>query len=239
MRGEPLVARLLPGMLGLRAPKIPILGADVAGQVEAVGPGVPDFGVGDEVFALVKGGGFAEYACLRAADSAPKPTGLSDEQAAAVPMAAVTALVALRDVGRVEPGQHVLINGASGGVGTFAVQLARAFGAGVTGVCSARNAELVRSIGADEVIDYTRQDFTRGRGRYDLMLDIAGGHSAAACRRALTRGGTYVPVGGPAGRWLQPAGHVFAALALSPLVSHRMVGADVAARKDYKRYLLR
>jgi NADPH:quinone reductase-like Zn-dependent oxidoreductase len=147
-------------------------------------------------------------------------------------MAAVTALLALRDTGRLQPGQKVLVNGASGGVGTFAVQLARAFGAEVTGVCSARNADLVRSLGAAEVIDYRTADFTRTGQRYDLLLDIAGSRSARACRRALVPGGSLVLVGGPAGRWLQPAGHVFAALAAGPLISRRAVLADAVAHAD-------
>ncbi|TDD62463.1 NAD(P)-dependent alcohol dehydrogenase [Actinomadura rubrisoli] len=227
MRGEPRIARVMPGSLGLRRPKPPVLGADVAGQVEQVGEGVTRFRPGDEVFALLTGGGFAEYVCAREDDLAPKPPSLSFEQAAAVPLAAVTALLALRDQGRVRPGHGVLVNGASGGVGTFAVQIARALGARVTGVCGARNADLVRSLGAAEVVDYAAEDFTRSGRRHDLLVDIAGTRSAAACRRALTPKGTCVVVGGPAGRWLQPAGHAFAALLLSPLVSQRMVMADV------------
>jgi len=227
MRGEPYVARLMPGTLGLRRPKIGVLGADLAGEVEAVGPDVTDLRPGDEVYALLNGGGFAEYACVPQGLLAPKPRNLSFEQAAAVPLAAITALIGLRDQGGVHPGQRVLVNGASGGVGTFAVQLATAFGAHVTGVCSTRNVDLVRSLGADEVIDYTTTDFTRQRQHYDLLLDIAGGHSVAAGRRVLTARGTYVVVGGQPGRWFQPAGHTFAALALSPFVSQRMAMADV------------
>jgi NADPH:quinone reductase-like Zn-dependent oxidoreductase len=228
MRGEPYVARLLPGTVGLRSPKLRILGCDMAGQVEAVGAAVTGFRPGDDVFALLQQGGFAEYVCVPEARLAPKPAGLTYEQAAAMPMAAITALVALRDFGRIESGQRVLINGASGGVGTFAVQIARAFGATVTGVCRPRNADLVRSIGADEVIDYTTADFTRRGKRYDLVVDVAGSRSVTACRRALTRGGTLVVVGGQAGRWVQPAGHAFSALAVSPFVSQRMVMAQVA-----------
>jgi NADPH:quinone reductase-like Zn-dependent oxidoreductase len=238
MRGEPYVARLMPGTLGLRGPKIGILGADVAGQVEAVGRNVTGFRPGDEVFALVEQGGFAEYVCVAEGRLAPKPGNLSFEQAAAVPLAAVTALYGLRDQGRIQAGQHVLVKGASGGVGTFAVQLAKALGAKVTGVCSTRNVDLVRSIGADEVIDYTTQDFTRYGQRCDLLLDIAGSRSALACRRVLTPDGTYVVVGGRAGRWLQPAGHVFAALSLSPFASQRMVMADVYASTDHERSLV-
>jgi NADPH:quinone reductase-like Zn-dependent oxidoreductase len=238
MRGEPYVARLMPGTLGLRKPKISILGADVAGQVEGVGAGVTDFRPGDPVFAMLEQGGFAEYVCVKSDRLAPMPPDLSFDEAAAVPLAASTALIALRDVGRVEPGQRVLVNGASGGVGTFAVQLARAFGARVTAVCSTRNVELVRSIGADEVIDYTKADFTRTAQRYDLLVDIAGSRSAWTCRRVLTRKGTFVAVGGPAGRWLQPAGHVFAALAMSPFVPQRMVLADVVQAAHAKQNLL-
>jgi NADPH:quinone reductase-like Zn-dependent oxidoreductase len=231
MRGEPYIARVMPGGVGLRRPTLSVLGCDMAGQVEAVGARVtgvsPGFLPGDDVFALLRQGGFAEYVSVPASLLAPKPANLSYEQAAAVPMAAVTAMVGLRDQGRLQPGQTVLINGASGGVGTFAVQIARALGATVTGVCSARNADLVRSIGAAAVIDYGTTDFTRGGERYDLILDIAGGRSASACRRALTPRGTLVVVGGQPGRWVQPAGHTFAAVALGPLVSQRMVMADV------------
>jgi NADPH:quinone reductase-like Zn-dependent oxidoreductase len=238
MRGEPVISRLMPGTLGLRRPQMSILGADVAGQVEAVGKDVTEFRPGDEVFAMPKQGGFAEYVCVRESELAPKPASLSFEQAAAVPMAANTALLGLRDQGRIQPGHKVLVNGASGGVGTFAVQLAREFGAQVTGVCSTRNVELVRSLGADEVIDYTKEDFTRRGQRYDLLLDIAGSHSGSACRRVLTPKGAFVAVGGPPGRWLQPAGHVFAALALSPFVSQRMVLADVVGCTENKQNLM-
>ncbi|WP_433250108.1 NAD(P)-dependent alcohol dehydrogenase [Streptosporangium sp. CA-135522] len=238
MRGEPYIARLMGGGLGLRDPKLEILGADMAGQVEAVGRNVTGFRPGDEVFAVLKQGGFAEYVCVREDELAPKPKSLSFEQAAAVPMAANTALLGLRDEGRIQPGQKVLVNGASGGVGTFAVQIARAFGAEVTGVCSTRNVDLVRSIGAKEVVDYTQEDFTRNGRRYDLLLDIAGSRPAWACRRALTPGGTHVVVGGPAGRWLQPVGHVFSVLAMSPFVSQRAAMADAVRCTENKRNLL-
>ncbi|AVT38518.1 NAD(P)-dependent alcohol dehydrogenase [Plantactinospora sp. BB1] len=237
IRGEPLVARLMPDGPRLRTPAIGIPGCDMAGQVEAVGGNVTEFRPGDDVYALLPEGGFGEYVCVREDLLAPKPTNLTYEQAAAVPMAAVTALVALRDAGRIQPGQQVLVNGASGGVGTFAVQLARAFGATVTGVCSGRNVELVRSLGADEVVDYTAEDFTRRGRRYDLLLDNVGSRSVAAYRRALTRDGTLVVVGGPAGRWLQPVGRVFAALAASPLVSQRITLADTVRCPDKKRCL--
>ncbi len=236
MRGEPYVARLLPG-LGLRGPSLSILGCDMAGRVEAVGRDVTEFRPGDDVYALLREGGFAEYVSVREDLLAPKPKNLSYEQAAAVPMAALTAWVGLSEVGRLQPGQRVLVNGASGGVGTFAVQIARALGATVTGVCSTRNVELVRSLGADEVIDYTTEDFTRSGRRYDLLLDNAGSRSVSACRRVLTPKGTFVAVGGQAGRWLQPAGHAFSALAVAPLVSQRMVLADAVGCTEKKRHL--
>jgi len=229
MRGEPRIARLMPGIMGLRAPKLTILGCDMAGEIEAIGKDVTRFAPGDGVFALLPGGGFGEYVAVREDLLARKPENLSYEQAAAVPMAAVTALLAVRDRGGVQPGQKVLVNGASGGVGTFAVQIARAYGATVTAVCGARHAEVVRSIGADDVIDYRMQDFTRNGHRYDLLVDIAGSRAAMACRRALTPKGTCVVVGGPAGRWVQPARHSFASLALAPLISQNVVMADTGA----------
>jgi NADPH:quinone reductase-like Zn-dependent oxidoreductase len=222
MRGEPSIVRLMPGTFGLRAPKFAILGCDMAGEVEAVGRSVSGFGPGDEVFGLLERGGFAEYVSVRASELVRKPSNLSYEQAAAVPMAAVTALLALRDVGGVKPGQQVLVNGASGGVGTFAVQIARALGASVAGVCSARHVDLVRSLGAGEVIDYGTADFTRRGQRYDVVMDIAGSRPAVACRRVLTRRGTLVLVGGQGGRWVQPMGHVLAAFAVAPVMSQRV-----------------
>jgi NADPH:quinone reductase-like Zn-dependent oxidoreductase len=238
MRGEPRIARMMPGTLGLRAPKLRILGGDMAGQVEAVGKDVTEFRPGDDVFALLEQGGFAEYVSIPERLLARKPRNLSYEQAAAVPMAATTALLGLRDVGRVEPGQQVLINGASGGVGTFAVQIAQALGARADAVCSSRNADLVKSIGADNVIDYASEDFTRSGRRYDVLLDIAGSCGVFACRRVLTPRGTLVLVGGPAGRWLQPAGHVFAALAMAPLVSQRIALADTVSCTAKKQILM-
>lgn len=238
LRGEPRVARLLPGGPGLRGPRLGILGCDVAGEVEAIGPDVTLFSPGDGVFALIEQGGFAEYVCVPESLLAPKPTNLSFAEAAAVPMAGVTALLALRDAGRVQPGQRVLVNGASGGVGTFAVQLARAFGATVAGVCSTRNVKLVESLGAGEVIDYTGTDFTRNGRLYDLLLDSAGSRPVSACRRVLTPSGTIVVIGGPAGRWLQPAGHAFAALAASPFVSQRVAVADAVRCAGKKQCLL-
>jgi NADPH:quinone reductase-like Zn-dependent oxidoreductase len=227
MRGEPRLARLVPGTLGLRAPKIHILGCDMAGEVEAVGSGVTEFRPGDGVFALLEQGGFAEYVCVPEHLLARKPGNLSCEQAAAVPMAGVTALLALRDIGRIESGQRVLINGASGGVGTFAVQIANALGATVGAVCGARNRDLVSGLGATEVVDYTSEDFTRSGRRYDLLVDNAGSHTAWACRRVLGPKGTLVLVGGCSGRWIQPMGHAFSALATGPLVSQRITMAIV------------
>jgi NADPH:quinone reductase-like Zn-dependent oxidoreductase len=238
MRGEPRISRLMPGTLGLRRPKMEILGADVAGEVAATGREVTGFAPGDAVFALVAGGGFAEYVCIPAADLAPMPRTLSFEQAAAVPLAGITALLAVRYDGRAETGQRVLVNGASGGVGTFAVQLATAMGAAVTGVCSGRNAGLVRGIGAVDVVDRTTTDVTRSGGRFDLVVDVAGGHSAQAFRRVLTHDGALVVVGGPAGRWVQPARHAFGALALDPFVSQRMTMTDVVSRGSRRADLL-
>jgi len=238
MRGEPRVARMMPGTLGLRAPKLRILGGDMAGQVEAVGEDVTEFRPGDDVFALLEQGGFAEYVSVPERLLARKPGNLSYEQAAAVPMAATTALLSLRDVARIEPGQKVLVNGASGGVGTFAVQIARALGARADAVCSLPNADLARSIGADDVIDYTSQDFTRSGRRYDVLLDIAGSRPVFACRRVLAPRGTLVLIGGPAGRWLQPAGHMFSALAMAPLVSQRIAMADTVSCTAKKQILM-
>jgi NADPH:quinone reductase-like Zn-dependent oxidoreductase len=229
---------MMPGTLGLRAPKLRILGGDMAGQVEAVGEDVTEFRPGDDVFALLEQGGFAEYVSVPERLLARKPGNLSYEQAAAVPIAATTALLGLRDVARIEPGQKVLVNGASGGVGTFAVQIARALGARADAVCSLPNADLARSIGADDVIDYTSQDFTRSGRRYDVLLDIAGSRSVFACRRVLTPRGTLVLIGGPSGRWLQPAGHMFSALAMAPLVSQRIAMADTVSCTAKKQILM-
>ncbi|MEO3871725.1 NAD(P)-dependent alcohol dehydrogenase [Nonomuraea sp. B12E4] len=238
MRGEPRVARLMGGGVGLRRPSIPVLGADIAGEVEAVGKDVTEFRPGDEVFAMSMRGGFAEYATVQESKLAAKPESLSFEEAAAIPMAAITALMAVRDQGQVQPGQQVLVNGASGGVGTFAVQLAKAFGAEVTGVCGPRNTGLVRSIGADHVIDYTKEDFTRQKRRYDVVLDIAGNHPGRAYRRVLARKGTCVVVGGRASRWLEPAGHAFATIAMGAFVSQRMRLTEVGSCKESKQNLI-
>jgi NADPH:quinone reductase-like Zn-dependent oxidoreductase len=238
MRGEPYVARLMGGGPGLRRPKISILGADVAGEVVSVGASVTEFRPGDEVYAMPKQGGFGEYVCVRASELAPKPRRLSFEEAAAVPLAASTALLALRDVGRLQPGQRVLVNGAAGGVGTFAVQLAKAFGGEVTGVCSSRNVDLVRSLGVDEVVDYTKEDFARRGRRYDVVVDNAGSHGAAAYRRVLKRGGVHVLVGGRGGRWVQPVGRIMPALVMRPLLPHKVALADVVACRENRRNLI-
>ena len=202
MTGTPYLVRL---QAGLRRPKNEELGADFAGTVEEVGRDVKQFRPGDEVFGA-RNGSLAEYVCVREERAVVlKPAGVTFEQAAAVPVAAISALQGLRDKGRIQSGQKVLINGASGGVGTFAVQIAKSFGAEVTGVCSTRNVDTARSIGADHVIDYTQEDFTQGRQRYDLMLDIAGNRSWSDCKRVLDDKATLVVVGGPKGnRWIGP-----------------------------------
>lgn len=230
MRGTPYVIRLTG--FGLRAPKHTRPGADVAGTVEAVGPGVTRLRPGDEVFGETESGAFAEYVCTSADSVALKPAHLTFEQAAAVPIAARSALEGLCGQGRLQAGQHVLVNGASGGVGTFAVQIARAFGAEVTGVCGPRNTDLVRSLGAEHVIDYTRDDFTRTPRRYDLVLDVAGNQRVSRCRRLLTPRGTYVAVGGPDGRWFGPASQHLAATLWAPFVSQRMCRLGMTRRPD-------
>jgi NADPH:quinone reductase-like Zn-dependent oxidoreductase len=232
VRGKPYIARL---QLGLRTPKDTVLGCDVAGQVEAVGKNVTTFQPGDEVFGspFAHGGGaLAEYVRISDELLAPKPANLSFDHAAAVPLAALTALQGLRDHGRIEPGHKVLIIGASGGVGTFAVQIAKSFGAEVTGVCSTRNLDMVRSIGADHVIDYTQEDFTETGQRYDLIFQLAGTRSPSDCRRALTSKGTLVLASGESeGRWIGPVGRIVRALLLSPFVSQKMVSFTVKPNK--------
>ena len=217
MRGEPYIARL---QIGLGRPKNTGVGADLAGQVEAVGRNVTRFRPGDEVFGQSMRT-MAEYACVSQDGLADKPANMTFEQAAAVPVAASTALQGLRDKAHVQPGQKVLINGAAGGVGTFAVQIAKTFGAEVTGVCSTRNVAMVRSIGADHVIDYTKEDFTAGGQRYDVMLELVRSKTVAACMRALTSDGTLLMAAGEGGRWLGPIGRQAAALVLSPLVGQK------------------
>jgi NADPH:quinone reductase-like Zn-dependent oxidoreductase len=220
MAGLPYLIRIAG--FGLRAPKNPVRGYDVAGRVEAVGENVSRFQPGDEVFGTCAGS-FAEYACAKADRLEPKPANLSFEQAAAVPISGYAALQAVRDQGKVRAGQRVLIIGAGGGVGTFAVQLAKAFGAEVTGVSSTTKTELVRSIGADHVIDYTREDFADGRNRYDVILDIAGNRSLSHLRRALAPEGTLVIVGGEGGgRWLGGIDRQLRAQLLSPFVRQKL-----------------
>ena len=200
---------------GLLKPKGELVGADLAGRIEAVGRDVGELEPGDEVFGTALGA-WAEFACAREARLVRKPADVSFEEAATVPVAGTTALQALRDKGRVQPGQKVLINGASGGVGTFAVQLAKSFGADVTGVCSTRNVDLVRGLGADRVVDYTQEDFTQGRERYDLVLDIAGSRSFSDLRRVLTPKATVVLVGGRMTyRGLGPLPHLAGMIAAS------------------------
>jgi NADPH:quinone reductase-like Zn-dependent oxidoreductase len=220
MTGLPYLFRLAG--IGLRAPKNPLLGYDLAGRVEAVGGNVTRFRPGDEVFGTGRGS-FAEYACARTDRLAPKPASLRFEQAAAVPISGYAALQAVRDHGKVRSGQRVLIIGAGGGVGTFAVQLAKAFGAEVTGVCSSSKTDLVRSLGADHVIDYTRDDITNGRDRYDVILDIAGNRRLSQLRRALAPAGTLVIVGGDGGgRWLGGIDRQLRAQLLSPFVRQKL-----------------
>jgi NADPH:quinone reductase-like Zn-dependent oxidoreductase len=221
MRGKPYFTRL---MFGLLKPKAHGLGADLAGEVEAVGKAVTRFHPGDAVFGEAAGA-FAEYTCVPERWLAPKPANLTFEQAAAVPMGGVTALQGLRDSGKIQAGQKVLILGASGGVGTFAVQIAKSFGAEVTGVCSTRNVERVRKIGADHVVDYTREDFTRGATRYDLLLDTVGSRSLRECRRVLQPKAVYVHVGGRMAR-------VLALPIVSPFVSQTLAQLIAKRNKD-------
>ncbi len=237
--GTPYVARMVSG---LRRPKAPALGVDFAGTVDAVGGGVTKYRPGDRVFGR-RSGAFAEYVCVPEDQAiAPMPANLSFEQAAAVPVAAGTALEGLRDKGHLRPGQQVLINGASGGVGTFAVQIAKSLGAQVTGVCSTRNVDLVRSLGADHVVDYTREDFTRAARRYDLVFDIAGSRTWSAYTRVLKPRAAVVVVGGPkTNRWLGPLGH-FAAVRLAALPGRRtaallMATVDRATLLDLRELL--
>jgi NADPH:quinone reductase-like Zn-dependent oxidoreductase len=219
MTGLPYLVRLAG--YGLRAPKKPVLGYDVAGTVDAVGEDVAGLRPDDAVFGTCEGS-FAEYACAHADRLARKPANLSFEQAAAVPISGCAALQAVRDRGRVRPGTRVLVIGAGGGVGTFAVQLAKAYGGEVTGVCSTAKTELVRSLGADQVIDYTREDFADGR-RWDVILDIAGNRPLSVLRGALATDGTLVIVGGEGGgRWLGGFDRQLRAHALSPFVSQTL-----------------
>jgi NADPH:quinone reductase-like Zn-dependent oxidoreductase len=235
MTGLPYIVRLMG--VGLRKPKARVPGWDVAGRVEAVGRAVTQFQPGDEVFGVCRGA-FAEYACARAEILAPKPANLSFEQAAAVPVSGCTALRGLRDAGGIQAGQTALIIGASGGVGTFAVQLAKLFGAHVTGVCSTTKMDLVRSLGADHVIDYTREDFADGRQRYDLILDTAGRRSLSHLRRALAARGTLVIVGGEGGgRWTGGFERQLRAALLSPFVGQRLRSLASTERQQDLRFM--
>ncbi|HCT75881.1 MAG TPA: NAD(P)-dependent alcohol dehydrogenase [Micromonosporaceae bacterium] len=231
MRGDPYLARMV---LGFSGPKMKIRGTDFAGRVEAVGRAVKRFRPGDEVFGEVDGA-FAEYVCVTDDAVEPKPANLTFEQAAAVPLAGNTALMGLRDQGQVQAGQQVLVNGASGGVGTFAVQIAKSFGADVTGVCSTRNVDLVRSIGADHVIDYTREDFTGNGRRYDVVFDLVGNRSLTDFRRALTPTGTLILSGGGVsngGSLIGPIGLIIRGQLLSRFVRHRLLALTAKPSKE-------
>jgi NADPH:quinone reductase-like Zn-dependent oxidoreductase len=226
IRGEPYPVRVAAG--GLRKPKDSRLGADVAGEIAAAGRCITQFNPGDAVFGSCKGA-FAEYACASESNLAIKPDNVTFEQAASVPIAAFTALQGLRrgglaKDGKIQSGQKVLINGAAGGVGTFAVQIAKSFGAVVTGVCSTRNVEMVRSIGADQVVDYTQEDFTKSSRRYDVVLDCVGNHSFSECRRVMNPRGIYVGAGGTSDNWMiGPLTRAIKALVLSWFVSQKQV----------------
>jgi NADPH:quinone reductase-like Zn-dependent oxidoreductase len=219
IRGEPVLLRPA-GLGGVRKPKFPVPGGDLAGTVEQAGSSVTAFKPGDEVYGFGHGA-FAEYIAVRQGSLAPKPGNLTFEQAAAVPLAAVTALQGLR-AGGIRAGQHVLIIGASGGVGTFAVQIARHLGAQVSGVCSTRHADLVHHLGAEQVIDYTKQDFTTGAACYDLALQLGGTYSPAAVRKVLTPHGTLIQSFGDGSRWLGPVGNIIKAVALNPLAGQTL-----------------
>jgi NADPH:quinone reductase-like Zn-dependent oxidoreductase len=233
LRGEPYLMR---AQAGLRRPKTSILGCELAGRVEALGPSVASLQPGDEVFGctFMRGfGGFAERAAVSADLLVAKPANVTFEQAAAVPLAALTALQGLRDHGRVEPGRRVLIVGAGGGVGTFAVQIAKHLGAYVAGVCSGGKVELVRSLGADHVVDYEQADFTQAGERYDVVFQLAGTASPSACRRALTPKGTLLLSSGESdGRVLGPLDRVLKALVLSPFVGQRLLSFTVTPNRE-------
>ena len=228
MKGPPYLGRLLSG-LGVAKRTQP--GIDVAGIVEAVGGKVKRFQPGEAVFGTCRGA-FADFVCSPESKLTVKPDSVTFEEAASAPIAAFTALQGLRDKGRIEPGQSVLINGASGGVGTFAVQIAKWFGAAVTGVCSSRNVEMVRSLGADRVIDYTGEDFTKGRQRYDLILDLVANHPLLACRRVLNGKGRYVLGGGLGGRLTGFLSFAAKALLVGPLVSQKFTVFIARSRQE-------
>ncbi len=229
MTGLPYLLRL---GFGLRGPRAPVRGMDVAGTVDSVGEEVTEFKPGDEVFGVCDGA-LAEFACAREDKLLHKPSNLSFEEAAAVPTSASTALQALRDQGRVQAGQRVLVIGAGGGVGLFAVQLAKSFGAHVTGVCSTAKLDLVRSVGADDVIDYTRQDFTELEQRYDLILDAAGNRALSVLRRSLTPAGTLVIIGGEeGGPWFGGIDRSLRAMMLAPFVGQKLRGLVAITRKQ-------
>lgn len=230
-RGTPYLIRILTG---LRTPRDIRLGIDVAGEVEAVGKKVPQFKPGDAVYGMCRGA-FAEYVCTAQSALVKKPAQVTFEQAAATPVAALTALQGLRDKGKLQPGQKVLINGAAGGVGTFAVQVAKSFGADVTGVCSTRNVDMLRSIGADHVVDYIHEDFTKSGQRYDLIFDLVANHSLSACRRVLHPKGIYIGagvLGAPQGRWFGSLDHVLKTLVLSPFVSQKVLTFIARSNQD-------
>lgn len=230
MQGKPYLIR---PMAGVGKPDSILMGADFAGTVETVGKNVTRFKPGDDVFGD-RDGAFGEYVSVRENGAmALKPGNMSMEQAAAVPIAGMTALQALRDKGKVQAGQKVLINGASGGVGTFAVQIAKSYGADVSGVCSTRNVEMVKSIGADHVIDYTKEDFTKGSARYDLIIDNVGNHTLSELRHVLTPKGALVSVGGPSdNRWLGPLATSIDAYFIAPFVDQKLVFILAQANQD-------
>jgi NADPH:quinone reductase-like Zn-dependent oxidoreductase len=227
MRGTPYIMRL---GVGLRKPQSTRFGVDFAGTVEAVGKDIIEFKPGDEVWGGKGGGALAQYLCITEKALVKKPGNISFEEAGSVQIAGLTALQALRNKGNVQPGQKVLINGASGGVGTFAVQIAKVLGANVTAVCSGRNVELVKSLGADRVIDYTKEDFAKDAERYDVFIDNVPNHSLAECRQVLTPNGKYIMIGGGGpddGKWVGPFGRVIHALILKPFIKQQ-VGMMIA-----------
>ena len=233
MAGLPYLVRLLVPSMGLRKPKVPVRGMDLAGRVEAVGRDVTRFRPGDAVFGWTDNGSYAEYTSAPEDHLAVKPATLSFEQAAAVPISGLAALQAVRDVGEVQPGQRVLVIGAAGGVGSFAVQLAKAFGAHVTGVGSSSQEDMVRSIGADDFVDYTKVDVTDGSRHWDVVIDTAGHRSLNRLRRALTRQGTLVIVGSEVrGRWLGGFDRSLRAVAVSRFVPQRLRMLSSKPRQD-------